>query len=765
MHGAPVHLKRPQALGHHRHGIDMPALGAYPYLFPRGDAQLASQHLADLDELFRLDDGIEQHVGRPVVEVFGEAVGGRRIRKLLERTEGVAIFGEDARHRVVIGQRVVRMQRVVRNRRFQRLVVFGERPLAQPLAGEEVPGAALGEDERLDVVFRRRGHRVVRHIGTDPAFTVPPHQCAVRVPRRAVRAGRGAVVENPPVQRPGPGPAEGDADVVRVGIVAPIHHVALLGPGTGVDPATAGGRAVGTQLAEIVEQLALAADDPPLVLDVRQRAAVVFLGQFGRGGMRRVAVVPGQVEDRLGKSAALLLIELLQAMEQPSQDRGVSLRLARRWCRLMVPLQPARAVGDRAIVFGEGGGRQTEHRGLDLARIDVVEFAVVLPELAGLGGQRVHDHQPLELRQPFQHLGLVRERREDIEALTESAGHLALGHVVDRVEHVVQRLGQLGQPVVAPVVIGSCRLAIERLHHADEEALVVLPVRHLIGQQRLADLLADVVLVALGASRRQRHVARQQIGQQADVGQPLDVGMPAQRIDPAAGHAHVAQQQLDHGAGADHLRANGMLRPAQSVEDGHGLVRRRALRQQVPELQDLGLRHAADALDHLHRVAAVVLAHQLEHAARVLQCLVAADEALLVEVEVPGGLVVLVALLVVAAEQPVVELEAFAHQVRRVGVMQNVFVGVAVILDQVADQPAKEDDIGPGTDPGVVVRHRRGAVVARVNGNQDRIAALLGLHDPAEAHRMRLGRVPAHGQDNIGIADVDPAVGHGTATE
>ena len=57
-----------------------------------------------------------------------------------------------------------------------------------------------------------------------------------------------------------------------------------------------------------------------------------------------------------------------------------------------------------------------------------------------------------------------------------------------------------------------------------------------------------------------------------------------------------------------------------------------------------GLRHATDTLDHLHRVTAVMLAHHLEHAARVLQRFVATDEALLVRVEVPRGLVVLVAL-------------------------------------------------------------------------------------------------------------------------
>ncbi len=208
-----------------------------------------------------------------------------------------------------------------------------------------------------------------------------------------------------------------------------------------------------------------------------------------------------------------------------------------------------------------------------------------------------------------------------------------------------------------------------------------------------------------------------------------------------------------------------MLRPAERVENGHGLVRRGAPGDQIPDLQHGLLRDAADLLDHFHAVAAVVPAHQLEHAAWVLQGFIAADETLLVQVEVPARLVVLMAHFVVAGEQAILEAEAFLHQVRGIGIAAHVFMRVAVLLDQVTDQPAEKDDIGPGANPGVVVRYRRGAVIARIDGNQDRIAALLGVHDPAEAHRMRLGRIAAHGQHDVGIADVDPGIGHGTATE
>ncbi|MNM34574.1 hypothetical protein D3C81_452290 [compost metagenome] len=93
------------------------------------------------------------------------------------------------------------------------------------------------------------------------------------------------------------------------------------------------------------------------------------------------------------------------------------------------------------------------------------------------------------------------------------------------------------------------------------ELAVVLPVRQLPRPQRLGSALVDVGGVVLLGVTRQGQVARQRVGQQAEVGQALDVGVPAQGVDPASGHADVAEQQLDHGRTADNLRTDRMLRP------------------------------------------------------------------------------------------------------------------------------------------------------------------------------------------------------------
>src|SRR5690606_11571125 len=112
-------------------------------------------------------------------------------------------------------------------------------------------------DEGAHALFRRRIQLEVRHVGAGPAGAVPPHQALLhRVPGLAVRAGRGTVVEDPPVGRPGPGPAEGLAHAERVGVVATRHQVALLAPGAAVDPAAGRGRTVGAQLTEAGQLLA-----------------------------------------------------------------------------------------------------------------------------------------------------------------------------------------------------------------------------------------------------------------------------------------------------------------------------------------------------------------------------------------------------------------------------------------------------------------------------------------------------------------------------
>ena len=62
-------------------------------------------------------------------------------------------------------------------------------------------------------------------------------------------------------------------------------------------------------------------------------------------------------------------------------------------------------------------------------------------------------------------------------------------------------------------------------------------------------------------------------------------------------------------------------------------------RDHLRDLQELVLRRAADALDHLRRVDRDVLLQQVPDAARILQRLVDHDEAVLAELVVPASTV------------------------------------------------------------------------------------------------------------------------------
>ena len=147
--------------------------------------------------------------------------------------------------------------------------------------------------------------------------------------------------------------------------------IALLRPGAGKNPAAAGGGAVVLELGEAVQLLAFLQDDLGLVLgigQVGQSLAVIlhrqFLGRRREGNL----VVPGKVQDRVGKGAALLPVQLPQLKENAGDDVGIGLGIPRRVGALVVPLQPSPAVGEGAVLLGEAGGGETDDFGLDLGR-------------------------------------------------------------------------------------------------------------------------------------------------------------------------------------------------------------------------------------------------------------------------------------------------------------------------------------------------------------------------------------------------------------
>src|ERR1700685_4822927 len=98
--------------------------------------------------------------------------------------------------------------------------------------------------------------------------------------------------------------------------------------------------------------------------------------------------------------------------------------------------------------------------------------------------------------------------------------------------------------------------------------------------------------------------------------------MAAERVHTATGSSHVAQQKLNHRGGSDDLRSEGMLRPADSVDDRRDFFHVAVFadgRKQFNSLQVLFLGDTGDALDGFRGVPRILLLHQLKDAARMLK--------------------------------------------------------------------------------------------------------------------------------------------------
>src|ERR1700722_2444396 len=88
------------------------------------------------------------------------------------------------------------------------------------------------------------------------------------------------------------------------------------------------------------------------------------------------------------------------------------------------------------------------------------------------------------------------------------------------------------------------------------------------------------------------------------------------------------------------------------------------------------------------------------------------------------------------------------------------FLVLPAVLDDVPHHPVQHRDVGAGTQPDIVGGMRGGAGQARVDDDQIRPIHLLAFEDMLQRYRMGFGRIAAHDDHGLGIADVVEAVGH-----
>ncbi len=126
-------------------------------------------------------------------------------------------------------------------------------------------------------------------------------------------------------------------------------------------------------------------------------------------GFNGLCVRPAHVQDRIGELAALLLIQVADVHEDLREDVLVQPRIARHRQRGILPLQPARRVGEAPVLLRKPGARQTIDRRLDLLHL-VRRRAGRPPELARLVRIDFADHQPVGLLQCLDVLSAYRGR-------------------------------------------------------------------------------------------------------------------------------------------------------------------------------------------------------------------------------------------------------------------------------------------------------------------------------------------------------------------
>ena len=284
-------------------------------------------------------------------------------------------------------------------------------------------------------------------------------------------------------------------------------------------------------------------------------------------------------------------------------------------------------------------------------------------------------------------------------------------------------------------------------------------------------------------------VAGKIVEQQGHVGGTLDVGLPPQGVDAPARYANVAQEELEDGRSAHVLGAHRVLSLAHGVHDGPRLVRSAGGAVELSHLEKLLFRRAADLLHKFRREAGKVLLQVSEGAVGVIEAcrllghghllldryVFAGDRVLLRDRDrllllliLPRRGVIRPRLGIIAGEKAIEvgrTLEVWMNECEGVCVVLDVLLVVEPVLERVVDQATEEDDVGAWAQWHVEIGGGRRAGEAGVD--DDKLGAVLvpRLIDPGHGRWMVLSRVGALDQDAVGVLDVSPVIGHGTAAK
>ena len=188
-----------------------------------------------------------------------------------------------------------------------------------------------------------------------------------------------------------------------------------------------------------------------------------------------------------------------------------------------------------------------------------------------------------------------------------------------------------------------------------------------------------------------------------------------------------------------------MLRPAQRVQDRHGLVRGRRLSNHLAHFQELVFRRTCNVTHHIWRVACEMFFHQLEYAVGILQGWIHLGKTAF-HLVCPATLRVRTLGFVIACKQTVFKPIIWVNQKGRVCIVLDVLPMNFVIRQQIIDHTAQKGDIRTHANRRVVIGHSRRTRKARVNHDELSAPFGLSLNHPFKTARVCFSSVTAHNQ-------------------
>src|SRR5579859_4285789 len=226
----------------------------------------------------------------------------------------------------------------------------------------------------------------IRHVVANPFLLglAPPDLLTIRIPRLAVQIAGGTVVKYSPVHRPRPPPVRVNPETRRIFRSSALEDRKSVGPRSAVEPISRHGRTVIAQESEARQLLVSFDSGVGLgVGDIAYCFAVDFLCNLGKGGVVRIGIAPGCLQNRIRKFATFVLIFLTDLQEDARQYFLIESAVSGRRDRSPLPLQPARRVDEGPILLCETSARQAVHGGVDLLHV-LGGSAGCAPELASL---------------------------------------------------------------------------------------------------------------------------------------------------------------------------------------------------------------------------------------------------------------------------------------------------------------------------------------------------------------------------------------------